>query len=95
MALTEQEIAEHKQLVEKVNSLSSVKQDIISTGKAKREQALEILKSYGYTELKDVSKLQEKLNNLEEDIKKERVAIEAEIVEINELKTNVDNILIG
>lgn len=95
MALTEQQILEHKQLIEKVNNLSQEKSNIIAVGKAKREQALEILKPYGYTELKEASKLQEKLEALEEEIKKERALIEAEITEINKLKEDVDNILVS
>lgn len=85
-------IREHKKLIDKVNELSQEKRDIIAQGKAKREQALEILKKYGYEDLKDVSKLQEKLDELEIEIKEERKSIEAEIVEISVLKEKVDSI---
>ena len=43
-------------------------------------------------DLKDVSKLQEKLDELEIEIKEERKSIEAEIVEISVLKEKVDSI---
>ena len=79
-------------MIDKVNELSQEKRDIIAQGKAKREQALEILKKYGYEDLKDVSKLQEKLDELEIEIKEERKSIEAEIVEISVLKEKVDSI---
>ena len=88
-------IREHKKLIDKVNELSQEKRDIIAQGKAKREQALEILKKYGYEDLKDVSKLQEKLDELEIEIKEERKSIEAEIVEISVLKEKVDSITLG
>ena len=95
MALTEKEIQEHKALVEKVNKLNTTKQEIMATGRAKKEQALEILKTYGYIDLKDISKLQEKLEEMEEKIKEERRAIEEEVIEIGNLKDAVDAIILS
>jgi len=94
--LSNEELKKHKELVDKVNSLSSDKQDIISTGKAKRQQGLEIASTYGYDSLKEASVgMQQDLENLEELIKKERHEIETEILDINNLKSAVDNILIA
>jgi hypothetical protein len=96
--LSNEEIKKHKELVDKVNSLSSVKQDIISTGKAKRQQGLEIAKSFDEDcdNLKEAAiGMQKELDRLEELIKKQGQEAEEEIVAINKLKSEVDNILLG
>jgi uncharacterized membrane protein len=93
--LDESTIKQHKQLIEKVNELSQEKRDIITQGKLKRDQAILILKKYGYEDLKDVSKLQEKLDEMELEIKEERKNIEVEIIDINNLIEKVNSISVS
>jgi hypothetical protein len=93
--LTEQELNEHKALIDKANELSKVKSSIIADMKAKQEQGVYILGNYGYKKFSDIPKLVEELNNLEGKIMEEKAEAEKEIIEINKLKEEVDNIIAG
>lgn len=93
--LSDSEISEYKQILDKVNKLSTVKQEIITTIKNKNLQGIELLKSHGYESAADLPKLKEELAELEIKIKEQVAEAEAEILEINNLREAVENIVVG
>lgn len=92
--LSEKDIQEHKELIEERNSLAQEINNIIAVGQEKKKQGLEIMKSFGYSSLKDIDKLKEEEKKLEEEIKQERIDAENDIAKFSKIKEEVDNIMV-
>jgi len=93
--LTDGELQEYKAKIEKRNQLAQEINNIIAVGAEKEKQGLEIVKSYGYSSLTDVSKMREELDTLEVAIREEGEKVERDIVEFNRIKAEKDSILIN
>ena len=93
--LTDGELQEYKAKIEKRNQLAQEINNIIAVGAEKEKQGLEIVKSYGYSSLTDVSTMREELDTLEVAIREEGEKVERDIVEFNRIKAEKDSILIN
>jgi len=93
--LTDAEILESKKKIDERNQLAQEINNIIAVGAEKEKQGIEIVKSYGYSSLAEVSKMRDELNNLEAIIREDDQRIEKDIIEFNRIKAEKDSILIS
>lgn len=92
--LTEQQLQEHKKLIEERNKCAQEKNILIDRANEKKKHGLEIMKSYGYTSLQEISKLKEDVAKYEQILTEERKEAEQVITEHAALKQKLDESLV-
>jgi exonuclease III len=94
--LTQEEIKEHKEKIEKLNQENETKRNIIATGKAKTEQGVELIKKYNLDSLsvENINKIESLLEEQETIVRTERKTIEQELLKIGELKENYEKAIV-
>lgn len=93
--LSNTDIEDYKRTVEKYNKAVSDENAMQAQLAVIKKQAQEILQKYGCKKLSDVSVLKEKLESMEEEIKKSQSEMLAYIEQVNKKKEEKDRILMG
>lgn len=93
--LSDSEIEKYQQTVERYNKAVAEETAMQSQLQMVKQQAMEILKKYGYKKMSNLGDLQAKLYDMEADIKKSEQEMLTYIQQVNEKKAEKDRILLG
>lgn len=93
--LNNNEIEEYKRVIDKYNKAVADENAMQAQLTVVKKQAQEILQKYGYKKMSDASLLNEKLEEMETEIKKSQEEMLAYIEQVNAKKAEKDRILLG
>ena len=93
--LNNSEIEEYKRVIDKYNKAVADENAMQAQLTVVKKQAQEILQKYGYKKMSDASLLNEKLEEMETEIKKSQEEMLAYIEQVNAKKAEKDRILLG